>query len=83
MNQELLDICNHFSIENSIVTMAKGSSLVAIKDQNEYFPSILKCRLVIPAKSDLGKVNKVVLGKINNKIRGKLNVNQWKNLQCP
>ena len=38
MNQELLDICNHFSIENSIVTMAKGSALVAIKDQKEYFP---------------------------------------------
>ena len=68
MNQELLDICNHFSIENSIVTVAKASAFVAIIDQKEYFPSNLKCRLIIPAKSDLGKANKVVLGKISNKI---------------
>ena len=59
--------------------MAKDNAFVTIKDRKEDFPSNLKCRLINPAKGDLGKVSKVVLGKINDKIGGKLNVNQWKN----
>ena len=40
-----------------------------------------KCRLINPAKSELGKVSKVILDAINDDIRSKLKVNQWRNSQ--
>ncbi len=81
INEELRDICEHFSIGNRINTMTKKNAFVTIKDHKEDFPSNLKCRLINPAKSDLGKVSKIVLDEINEKIRAILNVNQWKNSQ--
>ena len=81
INEELRDICNHFSIGNPINTMAMKDAFITIKDHKEDFPSNLKCRLINPTKSNLGKVSKVILEEINEKIRAKLDVNQWKNSQ--
>ena len=81
INEELRDICNHFSIGNRINTMATKDAFITIKDHKEDFPSNLKCRLINPTKSNLGKVSKVILEEINEKIRAKLDVNQWKNSQ--
>ena len=80
INEELRDICNH-SIGNRINIMATKDAFITIKDHKEDFPSNLKCRLINPTKSNLGKVSKVILEEINEKIRAKLDVNQWKNSQ--
>ena len=40
-----------------------------------------KCRLINPAKSESGKLSKVILDKINSNLREKLNSNQWRNTQ--
>jgi hypothetical protein len=45
----------------------------------ENFTSNLKCCLINPAKSELGKVTKVILDSINDTIRTVTKVNQWKN----
>ena len=50
-----------------------------MKDHKDNFDSHPKCRLINPAKSELGKVSKIILDEINNKLRSKLHVNQWKN----
>ena len=76
INEELRDICNHFSIGNRINIMATKDAFITIKDHKEDFPSNLKCRLINPTKSNLGKVSKVILEEINEKIRAKLDVNQ-------
>ncbi len=59
--------------------MATPDAFVTIKDHKENLPTNLKCRLINPAKSELGKVSKVVLDRINDSIRTRLNLNQWKN----
>jgi hypothetical protein len=37
-----------------------------------------KSRLINPAKSESGKLSKVILDKINSNLRQKLNSNQWR-----
>ena len=64
---------------NRINTMAKQNAFITVKDHKENFRTNLKCRLINPAKSKLGKVSKVILDRINNNIRTLLNTNQWKN----
>ena len=79
INEELRDISNHLSIGNRIDIMAQPNAFVTIKDHKENFPTNLKCRLINPAKSELGKVSKVILDRINDNIRSRLRLNQWKN----
>ena len=79
INSELRDISNHLSIGNRIDIMSKPNAFVTVKDHKENFPANLKCRLINPAKSNLGKVSKVILDRINSNIRTILKVNQWKN----
>ena len=50
-------------------------------ESKDNFESNPKCRLINPAKSELGKVSKVILDSINQEIRSTTNVNQWRNSQ--
>jgi hypothetical protein len=61
--------------------MVKREAFVTLKDHKENFDSHPKYRLINPAKSELGKVSKVILDAINNNIRSIIKVNQWKNSQ--
>ena len=79
INEELRDISNHLSVGNRLDVMAKRNAFVTVKDHKDNFPSNLKCRLINPAKSELGKVSKVLLDRINDNIRATINVNKWKN----
>ena len=49
----------HHSISNRIDIMSKPNAFVTLKDHKENFPAKMKCRLINPAKSNLGKVSKV------------------------
>ena len=79
INSELKNIASNLSIADRVDTMAKRNAFITLKDHKDNFDSNPKCRLINPAKSELGKVSKVILDEINNKIRSILNVNQWKN----
>ena len=61
--------------------MAETEAFITLKDHKENFDSHPKCRLINPAKSELGRVSKVILDSINHEIRSTTNVNQWKNTQ--
>jgi hypothetical protein len=59
--------------------MANREAFITLTDHTENFTSNPKCRLINPAKSELGKVTKVILDSINDTIRTVTKVNQWKN----
>ena len=61
--------------------MAENEAFITLKDHKDNFDSNLKCRLINPAKSELGRVSKVILDSIKQEIRSATNVNQWKNSQ--
>ena len=82
INNELTHIADKLSIGNGIECMKKCElALISFKDHKENFENIPKCRLINPAKSDSGKISKLILDKVNTHLRTILNVNQWRNTQ--
>ena len=59
--------------------MAKQQAFITLKDHKDNFANHPTCRLINPAKSELGKVSKQILDRINSEIRTKTKLNQWKN----
>jgi hypothetical protein len=58
--------------------MKKREAFISLKDHKENFENNPKCRIINPAKSESGKLSKVILDKINSNLRQKLNSNQWR-----
>ena len=54
---------------------------ITLKDHKENFIALPQCRLINPAKNDLGRVVKVKVERINNEIRHAKGVNQWRSTQ--
>ena len=59
--------------------MAKQQAFMSLKDHKENFQNNPTCRLINPAKSEMGLVSKNILENINAKIRSLTSLNQWKN----
>ena len=81
INNELKHIADKLSIGNRIECMKKREAFISLKDHKENFEKNPKCRLINPAKSDSGKISKLILDKVNTHLRTILNVNQWRNMQ--
>ena len=79
INHELKDIADALKISNRIEPMAQPQAFISLKDHKEDFENNTKCRLINPAKSDLGKVSKTILDKINTEIREQTRAQQWQN----
>ncbi len=59
--------------------MAERQAFITLKDHKENFENNPKCRLINPAKSEIGRISKKILEKINTTIRNTTSLNQWKN----
>jgi hypothetical protein len=59
--------------------MKKREAFISLKDRKENFENNLKCRLINPAKSESGKLSKVILDKVNSNLRD-LNY-QWRSVE--
>ena len=69
INRELKLIASRLGIGNRLETMNKTNAFITLKDHKENFENNPKCRLINPAKSQLGIVSKQILEKINNIVR--------------
>ena len=54
---------------------------VTLKDHKKNFIGRPECRLISPAKNELGRVVKIKLEEINREIRYTTGVNQWQSTQ--
>ena len=52
---------------------------ILLKDHKPDFQAKSSCRLINPAKSQIGRISKTILDRITTDLRGNLTVNQWKN----
>ena len=66
-------------LENRIETLTKKEAFIIFKDHKPNFINNPKCRLINPAKSNIGKVSKKLLDAINSEIRRKSGLLQWRN----
>ena len=78
INHELKSIADNLNISNRIDPMNETPAFISLKDHKPDFENNPKCRLINPAKSNLGKVSKSILDNINNRIRIQTQVNQWR-----
>ena len=79
INQEARNIASNIQLEDRIETIAKKQAFISIKDHKENFPNHVQCRLINPAKSEMGIISKAILDRINNDIVKATQVHQWKN----
>ena len=69
INNELKHIADKLSIGNRIECLKKCEAFICLKDHKENFENNPKCRLINPAKSDSGKISKLILDKVNHSLK--------------
>ena len=69
----------NLDIEERVDAMQESNAYITIKDHKPRFPNKIDCRLINPAKSNLGKISKVILDKINSPLLKSTMINQWVN----
>ena len=68
-------------LDDRIYSFSKRESFITVKDHKDNFENNTKCRLINPAKSELGKVAKKVLMRIIASLKEKTRLNLWKNTE--
>ena len=79
INKEAADIATKLELDTKITIIPEPPAFVSIKDHKENFPHSIKCRLINPAKTEIGKISKKYLEEIVKTVKIGTNVLQWKN----
>ena len=79
INLEAKHIAKKLEIVVRVECNAGKPPYITEKDHKENSYINPKCRLINPAKSELGKVAKIIVQNINKTVREKLHCNQWRN----
>ena len=61
--------------------IAEREPFVTLKDHKQDFTNKPACRLINPAKSEVGIISKQILEKINSQVRSASGLQQWQNTQ--
>ena len=79
---EAKEIARRLDLDDQINTTAKREAFITLKDHKPNFANNPTCRLINPAKSEIGKMSKQILDQVNKTITNHLNLNQWKNTRA-
>ena len=75
------EIAVKLKLDDRMQKHSNKECFVTLKDLKEDFISRPECRLISPAKNELGRVVKIKLEEINREIRYTTGVNQWQSTQ--
>ena len=73
------EIAERLELADRMEVFAEKEPFITLKDHKANFDTKPTCRLINPAKSEMGVISKNILDKINNQIRRDTGYNQWKN----
>ena len=80
-NMEAMKLAQELELSDRIQVHSENPAFVSLKDHKDNFRSRetarKPCRLINPAKPDIGKLSKTILQDVNKEIRGKTGLNQW------
>ena len=79
INLEAKELATSLNIEDRMECLAKQQAFITLKDHKENFKNNPTCRLINPAKSEMGLVSKQILERIITEMRSTTLLNQWKN----
>ena len=77
INKEAKELTEELKIADRVESHSEAPAFVTIKDHKKDFKTDPKCRLINPAKSQIGQISKKILQENNSKLREKLNLKQW------
>ena len=77
INNEAGKIAAKLEIADRIEKYSESTAYVILKDHKDNFDNDPKCRLINPAKSNIGKISKQLLQEINKEVREKTGLTQW------
>ena len=78
VNAEASTIASDLDLDDRIDVMAKRNAFLTLKDHKANFDNDPTCRLLNPAKSELGLISKAILDKITSAVKQSTKANQWK-----
>ena len=78
INLEAQRIASEMKIDDRMESMAKKEAYVTLKYHKENFAQALPCRLINPAKTEIGVLSKKILDNIVTGIHKQLRLNTWK-----
>ena len=76
------EIAKRLDLDDRVNTTTKRDAFITLKDHKLNFANSPTCRLIDPAKSEIGKISKQILDRINTAITNHLSLNQWKNTRA-
>ena len=78
INVEARGITERLKISDRVEPIAHKEAYVTLKDHKKGFPNDPKCRLINPAKTNIGLLSKKILQKVNSNIRLICKLKQWR-----
>ena len=81
IDREASSIAARLGISRRVETYAQKDAYITLKDHKEDFWSRPSCRLINPAKSEIGMISKQILEQINSSVRTATALTQWRNTQ--
>ena len=79
VNKEASNIAKNIKLADRIDEYVQSDAFITIKDHKPNFPGRVQCRLLNPAKSNIGQISKSILEETVANIKTRTNYNQWKN----
>ena len=82
INNEARDIAKELKLGDRIEIYSENTAFVTLKDHKEHFERDRPCRLINPAKNEIGKISKQLLQKINKELRETTGLTQWQSTKA-
>ena len=82
IDREGKGIASKLELDDRMEIYAEREAFITLKDHKENFRSKPTCRLINPAKTEIGIVSKQLVEKINRNVRESTHLQQWKNTQA-
>ena len=81
INREARKLAVSLDIADRVEIMSKNNAFILLKDHKSNFNTDTKCRLINPAKPEMGKVSSQMLKDINKTVRMSTGLKQWRSTQ--
>ena len=78
LNNEAKMLAHKLGIVDRVEKYNTKNWFITIKDHKNNFKSNPECRLINPAKTQIGRISKIIVQEICESLRLALNINQWR-----
>ena len=77
INKETQQHATDLQLGDRMEKMAERKAFISIKDHKANFPNNIQCRLINPARNNLGKVTQQIIRSVVASVKAQTNLNLW------